>query len=56
MLKSNRLPLIASIGIRDGSPSVVPIRMASAPPALSPWSQSTVNVTCEPAAAVPGVA
>jgi hypothetical protein len=55
-LKLNRLPLIAFIGIRDGRPSVVPIRTASAAPALRPWSQLTVNVTFAPCVAADGVA
>jgi hypothetical protein len=56
MLKSNRLPLIAFIGIWDASPSVDPSRMADAPPALSPWSQCTVNVTASPGVTVLGEA
>ncbi len=46
----------AFIGICWGSPSVVPNRMADAPPALAAGLHSAVNVTAVPGVADDGVA
>jgi hypothetical protein len=46
----------AVMGICCGSPSVVPNKMADAPPAFAAGLHSAVNVTAVPGVAVDGVA